>query len=196
MRTSLPATLLLSTLLAACASTQDTPVNKNISQSGPLKVHPGLLGKPVPAELQQDIRPVAAANVTQDAAGAPRSDKAIQMDAAGLRTQRSVYFDFDSAAVKSEFDPALQAHARYLASNPKAKIRIEGSADERGSSEYNRQLGLKRAENVRQSLISQGAPDKQLSVKTLGESRPKLKGHDEESWAENRRADVVYEKED
>lgn len=196
MRTSLPATLLLTVLLAACASTKDTPVNKNISQSGPLKVHPGLLGKPVPPELQQDIRPVASANISQDATGTAASDKAIKMDAAGLRTQRSVYFDFDSSTVKSEFDPALQAHARYLASNPKAKIRIEGSADERGSSEYNRQLGLKRADNVRQSLISQGAPEKQVSVRTLGESRPKLKGHDEESWAENRRADVVYEKED
>ena len=54
---------------------------------------------------------------------------------------------------------------------------------------------MKRAENVRQSMIGLGAPEKQISIKTLGESRPKLKGHDEESWSENRRADVVYEQE-
>ena len=44
-----------------------------------------------------------------------------------------------------------------------------------------------------EDLIRHGAPEQQVKVKTLGESRPKLKGHDEESWAENRRADVVYE---
>jgi len=188
MRASLPATLLLSALLAACASTKDAPVNKNISQSGPLKVHPGLLGQPVPPELQQEPR--LATN-----APAGTVENAIKMDGAGLRTQRSVYFDFDSTEIKAEFNPALQAHARYLASNPKSRIRIDGNADERGASDYNRQLGMKRAEKVRQSMIGLGAPEKQLSIKTLGESRPKLKGHDEESWSENRRADVVYEQE-
>ena len=189
MRASLPATLLLSALLAACASTKDAPANKNISQSGTLKVHPGLLGQPVPPELQQEPR---VATSVSTAAG---SDSAIKMDEAGLRTQRSVYFDFNSAEVKAEFNPALQAHARYLANNPKSRIRVDGNADERGAPDYNRQLGMKRAENVRQSMIGLGAPEKQISIKTLGESRPKLKGHDEESWSENRRADVVYEQE-
>lgn len=184
MRATLPATLLIAALLSACASTKDTPVNKHISQTGSLKVHPGLLGMPVPAELQSEPTP------TRIVADAP-----IKMDEVGLRTQRSVYFDVDSSAIRAEFNPALLAHARYLAANPKARIRIDGNADERGSSEYNNRLGMKRAENVRQAMISHGAPDKQVSIKTLGESRPKLKGHDEESWSENRRADVVYEKE-
>jgi peptidoglycan-associated lipoprotein len=59
--------------------------------------------------------------------------------------------------------------------------------------EYNRRLGLKRAENVRASLVAQGAGDKQVRIKSLGEARPKVVGHDEASWSENRRADVVYE---
>lgn len=185
MRTSLPAAVLLSTLLAACASTQDGPANKHISQSGALKVHPGLLGQPVPPELQE-ARLAAAGQMEQT----------IKLDAAGLRTQRSVYFDFDSSAVKADFTPALQAHARYLAGHPKARVRIEGNADERGSAGYNNGLGLKRAENVRQAIIGHGAPEKQVLIKTLGEARPKLKGHDEESWAENRRADVVYDREE
>lgn len=193
MRATLPATLLLSVLLGACASSGDIPASKHISQSGALRVHPGLLGQPVPAELRSGevLAGAAASPAAQATDAAP-----IKMDATGLRTQRSVYFDLDNATVKAEFEPALQAHGRYLASHPKAQVRIEGNADERGSAGYNARLGQKRADNVRQAIINNGAAEKQVNIKTLGESRPKLKGHDEESWAENRRADVVYEKEE
>lgn len=201
MRASLPATLLLSCLLAACAAMkEDLPPSKHISQSGPLKVHPGLLGQPVPAELQAEPQPAPATAPSPNTAPAkgssPAPESSIKMDQTGLRTQRSVYFDYNSAAMKADYDPALRAHARYLAANPKARVRIEGNADERGSSEFNRQLGLKRAEMVRNTMIDHGAPKKQVVIKTLGKDHPKLKGHDEESWAENRRADVVYEKEE
>lgn len=201
MRASLPATLLLTTLLAACASTSDQQANKNISQRGPLKVHPGLLGQPVPAELQTAAPPMptaAPAGTESAVAPAARASQggAIKMDEVGLRTQRSVYFDYNSSELKADFDPALRAHARYLAQSPKARVRIEGNADERGSAEFNNRLGLKRAETVRNTLIGHGAPEKQVKIRTLGETQPKLKGHDEESWAENRRADVVYEKEE
>ena len=184
MRSSLLATALLSSLLAACATTQDASPSKHVSQSGALKVHPGLLGLPVPPELQ-DVR---SAGVTPP--------QELAMDQNGLRTQRSVYFDFDSSVIKADFNPALPAHARYLAANPKAKVRIEGNADERGSAEHNRRLGLKRAETVRKTMVGHGAPEKQISIKSLGEAQPKLKGHDEESWAENRRSDVVYERDE
>jgi peptidoglycan-associated lipoprotein len=188
MRASLPATLLLSALLAACSTKGDIPPSKHISQSGPLRVHPGLLGKPVPPELQPETvaSPVSAPATTE-------KDPAIKMDPVGLRTQRSVYFDYNSVAIKADYEPALRAHARYLAENPKARVRIEGNADERGSDDYNRRLGLKRAETVRASLVSQGAGDKQVRIKSLGKAHPKLTGHDETSWSENRRADVVYE---
>ena len=122
MRATLPATLLLSTLLAACGTFRDQPPSKHISQSGQLKVHPGLLGQPVPAELQDPQRAAnspTAANSAPAASAAPAAaGSAAKMDQAGLRTQRSVYFDYNSATVRSEFDPALQAHARYLTANP------------------------------------------------------------------------------
>jgi len=189
MRASLPVTLLLTTLLAACATKGDIPPSKHISQSGQLKVHPGLLGQPLPAELQAAARPATPAAATT--AEAP-----IKMDPVGLRTQRSIYFDLNSADIKADYDPALRAHARYLADHPKARVRIEGNADERGSPEHNRRLGMKRAEHVRSTMLGHGATEKQISIKTLGEERPRLKGHDEESWAENRRSDVVYEREE
>lgn len=186
MRPSLLLTALLSSLLAACATTNDASPSKHVSQSGALKVHPGLLGLPVPPELQDSRQATAV--------GAQPGELA--MDQSGLRTQRSVYFDFDSSAVKADFNPALQAHARYLAANPKMRVRIEGHADERGPLGYNKGLGLKRADNVRQAIIGFGATEKQVLLKSLGELKPKLKGHDEESWAENRRADIVYEREE
>jgi len=189
MRASLLATLLLTSLLAACSTQGTIAPGKQIAQRGPLKVHPGLLGQPVPPELQGDARPVATSATTP-------ADAPIKIDPVGLRAQRSVYFDLNSADLKADYDPALRAHALYLTEHPKAKVRIEGNADERGSAEHNRRLGMKRADTVRKTLLGHGAPETQITVKTLGEGHPKLKGHDEESWAENRRADVVYEREE
>lgn len=194
IRTSLPATLLLSALLAACTSTRETVPSKAVAQSGTLKVHPGLLGRPVPAELA----PAPIATVTAPApaaAPAAAAESPIRMDADSLRTQRSIYFDYRSADLKADYDPVLRAHARYLAANPQAHARIDGNADERGTSGYNLRLGERRAATVRETLIAHGAPAAQVSIKSLGESQPKLKGRDEESWAENRRADIIYDRE-
>lgn len=189
MRVSLLATSLLFTLLAACSTKGEIPPSKHISQSGPLKVHPGLLGQPVPAELQQEA-PVTPIN------SAPGEDTKIKMDPVGPSTQRSVYFDLNSATIKADYDPVLRAHARYLADHPKVIVRIEGNADERGSAEHNRQLGQKRAENVRATMLNNGAAEKQVRITSLGASNPKMTGHDEVSWAENRRSDLVYEREE
>lgn len=166
--------------LAACASAPSN--NGKVIPPTAFKVHPGLLGQPVPAELQ----PMADSS---------SRTQGMQMDEEGLRTQRSVYFDFDKFDIKTDFEPALAAHGRYLAKNPEARIRVEGNADERGSSHYNRVLGMRRAHSVKNALLANGASDKQVKTVTLGDSRPKLKGKDEASWAENRRADVVYEQE-
>lgn len=185
MRPSLLLSLLLAGLLSACASNGNRPVSKQIAQSGALKVHPGLLGQPVPDELKGP-QTIAAQQV---------ADAPIKMDEEGLRAQRSVYFDLDKAEMRADYDPILQAHARYLAAHPAAKIRIEGNADDRGPADYNRRLGMKRAQTVRATLIGHGAGSAQVNVKTLGETKPKLLGRNEESWAENRRADVIYERE-
>ena len=185
MRATLPATLLLSFLLAACAIKGDVPPSKHISQKGALKVHPGLLGQPVPPELQGETR-LAAASSGSEAAGQPALADPLAV--------RSIHFDLDSAAIKADYDTVLQAHARHLAANPALRIRIEGHADERGPSDYNRRLGQKRADSVRQTLVNHGAPENRIGIRSLGESKPRQKGHDEESWAENRRAELVYEK--
>lgn len=107
--------------------------------------------------------------------------------------KRSVYFDYDEYVIKDEFKPLIEAHARFLIKNPKMKMRILGNADERGSREYNLALGQKRAEAVRRSLSLLGVPDSQMEAVSLGKEKPVALGHDEASWSQNRRADLVYQ---
>ncbi len=115
--------------------------------------------------------------------------------AAGPRASvrnRTVYFDFDRDNIKSEFREIVAAHGKYLAANPGAKARLEGHADERGSREYNIGLGERRAQAVKQALLLQGAAASQLGTVSYGEERPAVTGSDEESWALNRRVEIVY----
>jgi len=103
-----------------------------------------------------------------------------------------VYFDYDEADIKPEFNAMLQAHGRNLAANPNMQVRLEGHADERGSREYNIGLGERRAQAVRRVLQLGGAGAQQLTTVSYGEERPAASGSDEESWRLNRRVELVY----
>lgn len=103
-----------------------------------------------------------------------------------------IYFDFDSDAIRAEFEPAIAAHARYLADNSDASLRLEGHTDERGSREYNIGLGERRSQAVRRSLLIQGASAGQISTVSYGEERPQVFESKESAWAENRRTEIVY----
>ncbi|HEX5046054.1 MAG TPA: peptidoglycan-associated lipoprotein Pal [Gammaproteobacteria bacterium] len=109
-----------------------------------------------------------------------------------LRQQLVVYFDYDQADIKPEFNQMLEAHGRFLAMNPNAQVRLEGHTDERGSREYNIGLGEQRAQSVRRVLLLQGATAAQVSTVSYGEERPAATGSDEESWRLNRRVELVY----
>jgi peptidoglycan-associated lipoprotein len=107
--------------------------------------------------------------------------------------KRSVYFDFDSNAVKDEYRGTVQAHSRYLTSDKRdANIRIEGNCDERGSREYNLALGQRRAEAVKKVMTVLGVSDGRIETVSYGEEKPQAQGHDESAWAQNRRADIKY----
>ena len=140
--------------------------------------------------------PAAAVKPAPDTGAKPLVDKplgaAALKDPGNILSRRSVYFDFDSNLVKDEFRPLVTAHARYLQQNPGAKIRIEGNGDERGSREYNIALGQRRSEAVKQMMQLLGARPDQIESVSFGEEKPRTTGHDEASWAENRRADIVY----
>ena len=105
---------------------------------------------------------------------------------------RVIYFDYDSFTVRSEFQPAVDAHSRFLTSNKAGKIAIEGHTDERGGREYNLALGQKRAEAVRRSMTLLGVAESQIEAVSLGEEKPAQTGSTEEAYARNRRAEVNY----
>jgi len=109
-----------------------------------------------------------------------------------ISKNRSVYFDFDDYSVKKEYAALVELQGKYLASRPTLAVKIEGNADERGSSEYNLALGQKRAEAVLRALKAFGVKDAQLEAVSFGKEKPKALGHDEAAWSQNRRADIQY----
>lgn len=129
------------------------------------------------------IAPTVTVDSGKDALNDPNSPLA----------KRSIYFDYDSFVIKDEFKGVVDAHAKYLTTNKTRKIVIQGNTDERGGREYNLALGQKRAEAVRRALATLGVPDAQVEAVSFGEEKPKATGSDEASFAENRRADIVYQ---
>jgi peptidoglycan-associated lipoprotein len=113
-------------------------------------------------------------------------------DPKNILSKRSIYFDYDKYEIKAEYKDLVAAHAKFLVNRRDFKMLIQGNADERGSREYNLALGQKRAEAVKKSLVLLGAREEQLESVSLGEEKPKAAGHDEASWAENRRGDMLY----
>ncbi|HET8882566.1 MAG TPA: peptidoglycan-associated lipoprotein Pal [Solimonas sp.] len=106
-------------------------------------------------------------------------------------TNNIVYFDYDSSAIKAEYASVVDAYGKYLVANPVAKVRIEGHTDERGSREYNVALGERRANSVKDALLTQGVSAAQVSVISYGEERPAAEGHDESAYSQNRRAQII-----
>ena len=113
-------------------------------------------------------------------------------DPNNVLSKRSVFFDFDSFAVKDEFRPLVEAHARYLANNRGARATIQGNTDERGSREYNVALGQRRADAIKRMMTLLGAQDSQVETVSFGEEKPRNPGHDEGAWTQNRRGDIVH----
>lgn len=168
------AVLALGLVLAGCSSTPVTPppapVTPPVAQApAPAAPAPAPVTKVAPVELPAHLDPKSL-----------------------ISTERSVYFDYDNFAVKTDYDAMLQRHGQYLLKNSQLAVKVEGNADERGSAEYNLALGQKRAEAVVKALKAYGVRDGQMEAISWGKEHPKATGHDEAAWAQNRRADIVY----
>ena len=105
-----------------------------------------------------------------------------------------IYFDFDKSNIKQDQRARLEKNAEYLKQNKMAKVRIEGNCDERGTNEYNMALGERRAISAKKYLANLGIHSDRLHTISYGEEKPLLHGHDELSWAQNRRDDFVLVK--
>jgi peptidoglycan-associated lipoprotein len=113
-------------------------------------------------------------------------------DPNNVLSKRSIYFEFDSFTVDEQYKPIVESHARYLAGNRNARVTLQGHGDERGAREYNIALGQKRADAVKRMMTLLGVQELQIETVSFGEEKPKNLGHDEASWTENRRVDIVY----
>jgi peptidoglycan-associated lipoprotein len=136
----------------------------------------------------------SGANTSGQGASTGVTVSPLEAEQARLMQQLVVYFDYDQAEIKPEFNAMLAAHGQYLSRNPNVRVRLEGNTDERGSREYNIGLGERRAQAVRRVLLLQGAAATQLTTVSYGEERPVATGSDEESWRLNRRVELVYQR--
>ena len=107
------------------------------------------------------------------------------------RQMQPVFFDFNQYDIREDMIPSLQNNARVMKQNTTVSVLVEGHCDERGTDEYNLALGERRAGAAKDFLISLGIAENKLSTLSYGESRPFSPGHDEDSWAQNRRAHFV-----
>ncbi|RMG19461.1 MAG: peptidoglycan-associated lipoprotein Pal [Deltaproteobacteria bacterium] len=105
-------------------------------------------------------------------------------------TVETVYFDFDSSDLTPEARSILQSNAECLNALGQNVV-LEGHCDERGTEEYNLQLGERRANAVKKYLVSLGVDPSRIKTVSYGEERPADPGHDEAAWARNRRVEFV-----
>lgn len=102
-----------------------------------------------------------------------------------------VYFDYDSAAIRSDAEGTLTKFSQFAKANDVKGVTLEGHADERGTREYNLALGDRRAVSMKKYLIGTGMSADQLTTISYGKERPAVDGHDEAAWAKNRRGVIV-----
>lgn len=105
-----------------------------------------------------------------------------------------IYFDFDSSAIRPDQVGRIEMNGDFLKENPEIKIRIEGNCDPRGTKEYNLALGERRAQSAKKYLVTLGIEASRMNTISWGEEKLLLYGHDELSWAQNRRDDFVIVK--
>lgn len=97
-----------------------------------------------------------------------------------------VYFDLDQYSLDSDDQDILKRQAAWLASYPNVRILIAGNADERGTREYNLALGERRANAVKEYLVSLGVSASRVDTVSYGKERPVAAGSNDQSWALNR----------
>ncbi|MBV1914170.1 MAG: peptidoglycan-associated lipoprotein Pal [Pseudomonadales bacterium] len=162
-------------VLAACGSTGDT------KDTGSSSAGASATGATTSAyDSSSDVKGSAVTNAAAD------EDIAVM----AVQLTKVYYFDFDSAVIRSDSTEALDLLAKYLEQNRARSVALGGHADERGTREYNMALGERRAKAVENYLLLQGAYRAQLETVSYGEEKPVMMGHDESSWAKNRRVEA------
>ena len=121
----------------------------------------------------------------------PELDSANLQGAEVISELQTVTFEYNSYALSPRMEQQLANNVAWIQSHPGITIQIEGHCDERGSSEYNMNLGQRRADTVREHLYKLGVDPSLLTTISWGEERPLDPGNNEDSWAKNRRAQFL-----
>jgi peptidoglycan-associated lipoprotein len=163
-----PAALAVAALLAGCASHPHQGPPPPVASNTPPPLPPpayrapseGVTGRPLPGSVQDFV----------------------------INVGDRVYFDFNDYNIRGDAQPVLAAQASWLSRYPAVVVRIEGNCDERGTREYNLALGARRANSVKEFLVSHGVDPGRISTISYGKERPIDPGTGEDAWAKDRNA--------
>ncbi|MGA2481701.1 MAG: peptidoglycan-associated lipoprotein Pal [Candidatus Acidiferrales bacterium] len=108
-----------------------------------------------------------------------------------LKEVQDAYFDYNKADIRADARDALAKTGDFFRRYPEVKVTIEGHCDERGSTEYNIALGDRRAQAVRQYLVSLGISADRMNTVSYGKEKPFCTDHNEECWQQNRRGHFI-----
>jgi peptidoglycan-associated lipoprotein len=152
--------------------------------------------EPTPGTMQDNTMPGTQLSTDTNATGVeisqanPALFQGMIEDTNALASY-TAHFKYDSAAVQRSDKTNLEAVASALTADASTKLLIEGNCDERGTDEYNRALGERRALALREALAKIGVDPSRIRTISYGKDKPVDPGHDEEAWAKNRRGDFV-----
>jgi peptidoglycan-associated lipoprotein len=121
----------------------------------------------------------------------PVAERTPGMDELWDKDVHDAFFDLDRADIRPDAQQALQQTATFLKGYPQARVTVEGYCDERGSTEYNLALGQRRANAVKEYLVSLGIPAGNLSTTSFGKEKQFCNEHSETCWQENRRGHIT-----
>lgn len=181
LSTKLIAIAVASIFLAACKS---TPI-------APAKVEDKSPASPTATQADSGVDTGAVKEVTIDSNANNAGNNPLK-DPSNVLSKRNIYFDYDSDAVKSEYRPLVEAHAKYILAHPDAKLIIQGNTDERGTREYNLSLGQRRSVAVKKALNILGVKDTQIETVSYGEEKA-TQNCSGEACDKDRRADIVHQ---
>ena len=104
-----------------------------------------------------------------------------------------VFFDFDKSALRTDAVEQLKTNANWIQASGARRVSVEGHCDERGTNEYNLALGERRANSTKDYIVNLGVEPARIKTVSYGEEKPFAEGHNEDAWAQNRRAHFVAE---
>ena len=149
---------------------------------------------PTQAEIDARNDSIAAARAAEAEREAARREQERMnraRDQARATLEAVVRFDYDESVITAAAERLLRAKLPILRNSPTVRLRFEGHADERGSTEYNLALGSRRAESVREFISGFGISADRFATTSFGEERPAVNRSDEAAWAQNRRVEFV-----